>query len=913
MNPKRHRTPGRPAAPILTVLALLFALVPGVAAAPESIDAVDPSPSARQKMHGGLEELVTRKWSLDPRFADLVPGYAAGEIPFFAVLSVAPDAARRSTLQSLGVRILRRYRTVDAFALVGRPGAVTRVAGLSWVRWMTPVEVVVALDDEEVGPQNRATTGDVGAPVWWDRGITGAGIRIAVLDTGLDYTVPEAVGVAGQGHPGLDDLDFRHWSALPGAPKVVQMRDFNGGGCRPFAGDGHGHGTHVAGIATGTGEGGPTSEPDGTYTGIAPDAELAVGKVLTDAGAGLNSDLLGAMEWAAMPEGSAPCAIGAHIVNLSLGSESRPNRINTGHDVDMVSLVLNGLATRYGTLFVVAAGNSGPFNGSVLETPGHASQALSVAATAKDYDLNRDDTLSGDACAGYQHPNEPGTPDNDCADGDGTQRSSISSFSSRGPSAGMWQKPDIAAPGYNIVSAQSSTGAALLANDLNVGTRDDPLYATATGTSMASPATAGSAALLLQAYLERHGTMPTGSAGMGTRRVRAHALLKAALMNSANSSLYESRWILNFAAGTEDDLANCPDNVIPFGLCAIVDLFTNFATGANTLYEVRNRAADPFVGPWAGGAGKLQLSGAINALRSGVVMYSALMSTATFFDPGHRDFQGVWNVGPVPAGAGRTQRFVLHAAPGIGPVTASFRFVGGRPSDGSSAIPSGAAPDAWDITLPGTTTIPRGGDVTVSMRMDIPASTGAGMYTGAVLASLSNGQTIRIPVSAFVPLHDPNGADGNAPGPQARIASAADVFAKDDTTWPSLVGTAGTGANADWLVYRANLGAGLAEAVFRVYDATAAGDETYDLYLYDTDFNLIKSTHPFTSEGSGVTDQTANDGRPATPESSPQELTLGAPARGRYFLVVNRAKVGGTSTGDFGQFVLTLDEVVATP
>lgn len=324
-------------------------------------------------------------------------------------------------------------------------------------------------------------------------------------------------------HPDLDDRDFRNWSSLVNPPKVVDARNFVGGGCLPVIGatDGHGHGTHVAGIATGTGEGAPPSSTlpsdDGRYAGIAPDAELAVGKVLTDAGAGLNSDLLAAMEWAATPAGSSSCSIGAHVVNLSLGSESRPTRLNTGSDVDLVSQMLNRLAVRYGTLFVAAAGNSGPFLGSVLEAPGSAAQALSVAASAKDYDVNHDDTLSGDTCAGYQHPS---SSTNDCGAGVGTQPPSLGAFSSRGPSGDIWLRPDLSAPGYNIVSAQASTGAALAQNDLNRGTRFDPLYATATGTSMATPATSGSAALLLQAYRQRHGALPSGASGLSGWRPR---------------------------------------------------------------------------------------------------------------------------------------------------------------------------------------------------------------------------------------------------------------------------------------------------------------------------------------------------------------------------------------------------------
>src|SRR5581483_8624485 len=107
------------------------------------------------------------------------------------------------------------------------------------------------------------------------------------------------------------------------------------------------------------------------------------------------------------------------------------------------------------------------------------------------------------------------------------------------------------------------------------------------------------------------------------------------------------------------------------------------------------------------------------------------------------------------------------------------------------------------------------------------------------------------------------------------------------TTWPSVVGTPGTGANADWLVYPVELAAGLDHATFSVYDS-AAGDETYDVYLYDSSFDLVGSTHPF---------------------ASPGVFTLQAPAAGRYYVVVNRAKIGGTTSGDFGSFVLKLDEV----
>jgi subtilisin family serine protease len=891
----------RRAATLLTTLALAGGLLPSAAmadASPQPVasavaEAAPSDPAA--KLRGDLAALVAGEAALDPRIARLVSGYQEGELPYFVYLTEPNDAAHRALLTGLGARVLRSYRSVPVFALASNPTTVLRVAALPWVSWLAPIELVVALD-EPVVDQSRATTADVGAPEQWDAGVIGTGVRIAVLDTGVDPT-----------HPDLDDLDFGSWNPLPlGAPKVVEARDFNGGGCAPIVADGHGHGTHVAGIATGTGEGTALADDNGRYAGIAPGAELAVGKVLTDAGAGINSDLIAAMEWAAMPDSPDPtsCSVGADIVNLSLGSEARPGRLNSDSDMDMVSLVLNGLAVQYGTLFVVAAGNSGPYIGSVLEAPGSAAQALSVAAAAKDWDVNHDDTLSGDTCAGWQHP--PGTnEDDDCSGGVGTQPPSVASFSSRGPSGDVWLRPDIVAPGYNIVSAQSTTGVALAQNDLSRNTRADPLYATATGTSMAAPAAAGSAALVLDAYRQRYGVGPTGASGITGLNAPAYALLRAALMNSAGGDLHESRWILTTDTTTSFD---CPDPDPLFGLCAIAELFADLAAGSLTLYQVRNGAADPYVGPLAEGAGKLQVGRAIAALRDGLVVYSAASGSGASAGTGHRDLQGSWQIGAVSAGSTVVQQFVLQAAPDAEALNVSFGFDPGHPSDGSRAIPTGSAPGAWGLSLPDSTAVSAGGSTTVSFSITIPASTPAGTYTGVVQVATSAGQAIRVPVFASVALHDPDVAEGNAPGPQARFTSALDVFAKDDTTWPSAAGAAPTGSNADWLVFPVELAADLSEARFSVHDA-AAGNETYDLYLYDSRLDLISSTHPFLAPGSGVTDHTANSMRAPSTAASPQVLSLGTPAAGRHYVVVSRARIGGTTTGDFGAFVLTLDEI----
>ncbi|MFN2470593.1 MAG: S8 family serine peptidase [Gaiellaceae bacterium] len=850
-----------------------------------SAAAADPG-----KLRGGLDAVVAGAVKQDPRIASL-GGLQAGEVAYFALLSAPNDAAHAAALSLQGARVLRTYRSTSAYALASSRAAALKVAALPWVRWLTPVEVVTVLGHDAVPDQARATSGDIGAPGWWNLGVTGAGVRIAVLDTGLD-----------PGHPDLDDLDFRHWSSpLPNATKVVSSRSFLNGACSPGTQDGHGHGTHVAGVATGTAEGAPVASDDGRYAGIAPDSELAVGKVMTDAGAGINSDLVAALEWAALPSGTGPLtcpSVGAQIVNLSLGSDSRPARLNSGSDVDFVSYVANRLAVQYGTTIVAAVGNSGPFIGSALETPGSAAQVLSVGATAKNYDLNHDDTLSGDTCAGYLHPE---SARNDCSAGVGTQPASIASFSSRGPSGDLWLRPDVAAPGYNIVAPQASTGVALAQNDLNKGSRGDPLYATATGTSMASPAAAGTAALLLHAYRRTHGAVPSGGSGVAGLRARSYALLRAALMNTAGTGLHEGRWILTVDGSTK---LVCPSrelDVILFGFCSLGLSIPSAFTGSLTLYEVRNGLKDRYVGPLAEGAGRMNLSAAIQALRYGVVAYSAASGAGEVAGTGPRDFQGSWQVGVLPAGTTQTQRFVLHAAPHRGGFVARFAFDPGRPSDGSRAITPGAG--AWGIALPSQTWVPRGGDAYVSFTVSAPANAVPGSYTGSVVVTVA-GQILRIPVYAAVPLHDTNRA-WSSYGPQGRVTSAKDVFAKGETSWP-YAGTPGTGSSADWHVYPVQIAAGSRETRFVVYGVNPT-DDTYDLYVYDSELDLVASSHPFAAPG--VTDVTANGARGPSTSAAPQVVTLARPTGGTYYVAVSRARLGASGAGSFGAFFLRVDEL----
>ncbi|WP_406198020.1 S8 family serine peptidase [Streptomyces sp. NBC_01017] len=170
----------------------------------------------------------------------------------------------------------------------------------------------------------------IGAPKAWAAGYDGKGVKIAVLDTGVDAT-----------HPDLKD-------------QVVAAKNFTPAAT---AEDKVGHGTHVASIAAGTG-----ARSGGKYKGVAPGADILNGKVLDDGGFGDDSGILAGMEWAADQ--------GAQVVNMSLGGGDTP-------EIDPLEATVNKLSAEKGILFAIAAGNSGP---ETVGSPGSADAALTVGA-----------------------------------------------------------------------------------------------------------------------------------------------------------------------------------------------------------------------------------------------------------------------------------------------------------------------------------------------------------------------------------------------------------------------------------------------------------------------------------------------------------------------------------------------------
>ncbi|NUT32687.1 MAG: S8 family serine peptidase, partial [Hamadaea sp.] len=248
----------------------------------------------------------------------------AGGTP--AVPADPPGAARRATLASI------KAAAVDADKAKARTfwkGLTDRLAGPG-AAFARPGDVGKVWLDRKVRVAQADRVPQVGAPQAWAAGFTGAGVTVAVLDTGYD-----------PGHPDL-------------AGKVGAAQDFTGEGS-PV--DTHGHGTHVAA----TSAGGPARK------GVAPGARLFVGRVLDGSGSGDLSWVVAGMEWAV--------AQGARVVNVSLGA-------GPSDGTDPISAAVDSLTAKTGALFVIAAGNAGPEAGSV-QAPGTAAAALTVGAVTK--------------------------------------------------------------------------------------------------------------------------------------------------------------------------------------------------------------------------------------------------------------------------------------------------------------------------------------------------------------------------------------------------------------------------------------------------------------------------------------------------------------------------------------------------
>ena len=399
----------------------------------------------------------------DPTATDLLPVAATGV-----------DVARFSVLPMIGVR----GTSTQVLALLGLPGLRSAYSNRRLSYFLNQSVPLIGAD--------RVSN---------ELGITGAGVTIAVIDTGIDATHPD----------------------LPFGEKVIQnvkiVPNLIGIGAIVVEGIANtdttsGHGTHVSSIAAGTG-----AALAGKYRGVASGANLI------GVGAGEVLFILSALEgfdWVLANRSR----YGIRVISNSWGTQgafSPDDPIN----------VASQMAHDAGMVVVFAAGNSGPA-GNTLNPYCVAPWVICVAAGAKD-------------------------------------GKTLADFSSRGIAGDSLYHPTITAPGVTITAARATTGIFIdtfFAVDLiGLGT-DAVWYASASGTSMATPHVSGTAALMLQAnpgltpdqiktLLETSATLMPGFAlhEVGAGYLNAYDAVTQALALGAAVTRVEERATLLAPAG----------------------------------------------------------------------------------------------------------------------------------------------------------------------------------------------------------------------------------------------------------------------------------------------------------------------------------------------------------------------------
>jgi serine protease AprX len=314
----------------------------------------------------------------------------------------------------------------------------------------------------------------------WEMGIDGRGINVAVIDSGIDKNHPDLIG------------------------KVIAEKNFLAN--EITADDLLGHGTMIAGIIAGSG-----ASSGGRYVGIAPGASLINVKVIDQNGDGRVSDIIAGIEWAIYN--------GADVLSLSLGG------INLGETNPPITMAADNAADQ-GVVVCVAAGNR-----NSTENENQLSGASSSQLRGSPVELSQTEESSGKDVYFLFVPivlalppgliDSPGDGVNVITLGSTDAAGHMASFSGSGPTRDDRIKPDVVAPGMDIISTVPA--------GLEGPEYVDTYYARESGTSLSTPIAAGLAALLLQ---ERSNLTPAGIKGAMTRG--------AAKLNNTHGVAYEA-------------------------------------------------------------------------------------------------------------------------------------------------------------------------------------------------------------------------------------------------------------------------------------------------------------------------------------------------------------------------------------
>ncbi len=411
---------------------------------------LNPLQSTTQSLLTPLDPLVAAVTGLVGKLSGDVQAILGGpadlKVGVIVQTYAPPDSGLLSLLLSLGGVLKTTYTAIPGYAATVRLGSILQIASDTRVERVSLDSPVKAHMDVAY----RVVRADLAAslPGVWGSGLTGRGVGIALIDTGVQL------------HP-----DFKR---PIGAKQVLEVEIV---GHESGLADYFGHGTHVAGILYGNGFASSDSLSFRTFRGLAPEAQLVSVRALAPDGTGYTSDIITGIDWVVKNART----YNLRVLNLSLG-----HPVYESYRTDPLCRAV-AAAVRKGIVVVVAAGNDGTVGTGygTISSPGNSPAAITVGAM--------DD-----------HNTVPMTDDD------------LAWYSSRGPSlVDFVVKPDLVAPGTWIVSARAvASWLDTQHHELTLQISDyknDPAHATQdgdyyslSGTSMAAPLVSGAAALMLQ-------------------------------------------------------------------------------------------------------------------------------------------------------------------------------------------------------------------------------------------------------------------------------------------------------------------------------------------------------------------------------------------------------------------------------
>ena len=396
-------------------------------------------------------------------------------IPTGIGLSYSTDVtdAHLNDLSALGMNVVDVIESVDAVLLgVVNTSLIYQLADLQDVVMVERYGEIHLYGDIQT-PAVKAKTSSL-YPGAWDLGVSGDGVVIAMVDTGVDNEHP---GLNEKFVAGYDAVCFVHSDpACIASGGRVEDGSFD-------PDDGNQHGTACMGMAAATGLDANGEQTD--FYGAAPDAALVDVRIGTDAGAGPFENYLLSQEfyesamnglqwiidhkddaWAGADESE----YGIDIISLSWGITSHEAGGSDGSD--MHSRILDD-AMLAGIVVSVAAGNDGPDNDG-LSGMGSSDLSITVGATDDVNTVDReDDTIAGYSSRGPRRDNGDGNPLNEL-------------------------KPEVTAPGTNIIQAEGCITSGGCSNFFGGDASDNGYTGRGSGTSYATPSVSGIIALMLE-------------------------------------------------------------------------------------------------------------------------------------------------------------------------------------------------------------------------------------------------------------------------------------------------------------------------------------------------------------------------------------------------------------------------------